>query len=810
MPIKSLELYLFERKLASSIPIEILSNATIGIDVEHYLSRIYTYKKEQFLAGIGGIPASLHDYIKSDLDVFAEFNIKPVFVISGLNIQLRMPNYRAGQLSLQELHVETTWSKMGNKQHYSFNNIEPFRLYTEPLPLRPMINDLVALFVSLGIDYLIAPYDASFQLSYMFQVGMIDTIYGSTDLLLTKIDKFILGMEFQSKDFRFVSKPKVLNELGLSDRQFSDLCLMVGCSVQPEPFPIFPPMPKQMPMLQFPHLTHFKLGLDMVYQYFHHTGDNSGSLYRYIASLNDPTMMELYCKGFCAMHYLPILNKDGQIEYYDNAMVKLGHEPCPELQLAPQEAERHEGAGHAHTSALGPDSAGSLLIKAPNDLHTIISQRLPAELYFYQSIGLSSIELLEGIALGQIRVRPGMEGGLSDTYKALITLRFFLKNLDFQCNLLTQLFARYYQVKRIAVKYWFSNEDVEVNTRLLPPIGKRVEPLYYHSVNASLIFSLEKFLTGLHDSGEGQYTRQSEITQVEDIVSTIMLRALYLLGVIDESSKDIAPLGRILKRFVSEAESALTNQDLEHVVVLLLLLQTKTIGFGIPSTKFSNVPKFFKEDGSSTQNHVDLTEQESKSITLLSRVMSLKKFNIAPINYLGPISRNLLSFRSHVKVVASTVSHTVQCLLIDFIVHQENNALKTQLKSRNDWGQLVGQLPFFKDINNTLLGVVAEIYFEYAVRKTKTGSSRADALLQTKDHLLNHVFQVKNSPFNSNVFGNNSVSEQVFDTDLAAGVKFWKQFHRLARLVHDEDELILSELELNDIECADTLLNEHV
>ena len=55
---------------------------------------------------------------------------------------------------------------------------------------------------------MISPYDASFQLSYLYQSGIIDIVYGSTDLLLTKIDKFILGMEFQSKDFRFVNKIK--------------------------------------------------------------------------------------------------------------------------------------------------------------------------------------------------------------------------------------------------------------------------------------------------------------------------------------------------------------------------------------------------------------------------------------------------------------------------------------------------------------------------------------------------------------------------------------------------------------------------
>ena len=38
---------------------------------------------------------------------------------------------------------------------------------------------------------MISPYDASFQLSYLYQSGIIDIVYGSTDLLLTKIDKFI-------------------------------------------------------------------------------------------------------------------------------------------------------------------------------------------------------------------------------------------------------------------------------------------------------------------------------------------------------------------------------------------------------------------------------------------------------------------------------------------------------------------------------------------------------------------------------------------------------------------------------------------
>ena len=47
MPITSLESYLFERKFANASSIEILQNAVIGIDVEHYLSQ-FTLLEEQF------------------------------------------------------------------------------------------------------------------------------------------------------------------------------------------------------------------------------------------------------------------------------------------------------------------------------------------------------------------------------------------------------------------------------------------------------------------------------------------------------------------------------------------------------------------------------------------------------------------------------------------------------------------------------------------------------------------------------------------------------------------------------------------
>lgn len=113
MPITSLESFLFERKLVSVSPVEILRNSTLGIDVEHYLGRIYTFKKEQLLFGIGGVPVSLKAYIESDLKVFKEYNIRPLFIIPGLPI--RRNEVSRNELSDSEKHRETTWSRLLSK-----------------------------------------------------------------------------------------------------------------------------------------------------------------------------------------------------------------------------------------------------------------------------------------------------------------------------------------------------------------------------------------------------------------------------------------------------------------------------------------------------------------------------------------------------------------------------------------------------------------------------------------------------------------------------------------------------------------------
>lgn len=893
MPITSLESYLFERKFANASSIEILQNAVIGIDVEHYLSRIYTFKKEQFLPAIGGAPSSLRDYIKSDLKVFQEFNIKPIFVISGLHTQLEQ-KYKNNLIEFDTQHVENTWNKVNSKDPYGHGfhhqhshshsaNIDGFRNLNEPLPIYSMINYIIKFFLEFDIDYMISPYDASFQLSYLYQSGIIDIVYGSTDLLLTKIDKFILGMEFQSKDFRFVNKNKVLKGLNLSERQFLDLCIIVGCGVQPETFPLFsalsnkPPSGGDMPSSSSTssygvggsaigsgsapgapgsgsgpagpgagsQLSYFKIGLDILYQYAQFSGDNS-SLLGYIITLNNPKLLDLYYKGVCAIRYMPILNQEGYVELYHVAMAKLGlsenidflHQEEEEVVGRQIQAENQQVKGRnaevkqtkqgGETDNEKSNADSNTLhrsVRIPNDVHEIISQRLPPELYFYQSMGLLPLALLGSIVKGELIIRAPLEGGMgnrsNESYKNLITLKFYVELLDSQFNLITQFLARYYQVKKIRVKYWFKKDILELNNRFTPPISKKLNKFIISDDGAGENFAISKFF---HSRLNGEYTSTKTVGTRSDIISTVLLRALYLYGIVNDKS-ELSSIGKILVEFAKSVNSDISQEDFEHIILLVLLLDSKTLKLNEPSKEYTDVSNYYKKSMVDQQQQQQQQQQYSnqfskqgladdivKKITLISRMFSFKKLNVSPINYQGPISRSLLNFRSHVEFINYNLINTLQLVLVDFIVRQEQNSIKTDYETKDDWYKLIDQLPFYKSLNNTLMGVISEIYFEVAI-KQKQGQpqlTKEEIIKNCQNHLADHIFSVNIPSFNINVNGINSTSKTQLNNDFKQGVEWWKKFIILVDIINKIDKKLVDDSLYQEIKQADEFLKEFV
>ncbi|CAK9441239.1 uncharacterized protein LODBEIA_P51080 [Lodderomyces beijingensis] len=803
MPIKSLESYFFQRKQVFQAPIEILANATIGIDLEYYLSRIYTPKKEQYLVAIGGVPSSLKDYLQSDLQILKEYNIKPIFVVSGLKIESQLTEYKQNELSRYEEHLAGTWTKVANsqklgpQQQHSFHS-ESFRTAQEGISLEPIINDIIKCFIELGIEYMICPYDASFQLSYLLQNKLIDTIYGSTDLMLTEIDKFILAMEFQSKEFKFVDKRKVLQEFGLNDRQFTDLSLMVGCALQPNTFPIFPPQPRPTnPQQPFPALNYFKLGLDMVYQYIQFSGVTS-DFYGYILNFNDPKLIDWYTRGLSAIKYVPVITTEGSVELYNVEMAKLklnknvdyltDEEDDPEKPYLETEENKR-------------------IVRIPSNLHEVISQRIPPELFFYQSLGLLPVDLLSSIARGIYDIRPPAAVGRSDSYKSLVSSPFFIETLEYQYNLITQLLARYYQVKKVVVKFWF-NKEVEINNRISPSIAKRVGDIFVKtSESTNGVFNLQQFLASGLTNGKEEV--EGEITSSRDIVSTALLRAFSLYGIIDKK-RDLSSVGTILQQLaannaINQAEKV--EDDLEQVVTILLLLKASSSQFE-PDKEYASVSKAFSAVHGPNGVAPNLNEEEARKVLLIAKVFSFKKIAAAPLNYQGPVSRSLLSFRSHTELVRSSLSHTIECVLVDLMVRQEKNNIKGQYQTKQDWFKLVDQLPFYKTEPNTLLGVISEIFFEVALKQQKLGASNKDAAHFAKDYLAEHVYRAGQPTHNMNAHGQNAFSKEQLERDLAEGARWWKVFVSVIKAANEKDKSLCSDAFLKEVIDADSLIDQ--
>ncbi|KAF8003241.1 hypothetical protein HF325_002486 [Metschnikowia pulcherrima] len=684
MPITLLEPFLFENKLVSTSSIDILRDATIGIDVEHYLNRIHTLKNEQLLCAIGGVPASLKQHLLADLDVLRELKIRPLFVLPGMMFENISQRDRTEELPPQERHMDATWARVHSKNPSSSGRHadlggNSFQLGREPLPINTMINDLVRLFIEGGIDYMISPYNASFQLSYLYRSSAIDCIYGSTDMLLTSIDKLILGMELSSRDFKFVEKQRVLKELNLSERQFNDLSIMVGCCAQPQTFPNFPDPSKANLLAPFSPMNHFRMGLDILYLFAIASGPPD-DLFAYVTSLNDQSLLDLYYKGHTAINFMPIMKTDGHIELYSVELSRMG-------LLTDGGCFRNE-AVDKHTE--GDARLEDLSTCIPTELHSVISQRLPSEIYFYRSLGLLPSKLLESIVSGQCVVPSPLTSRAEDSYKRLVSSRKLLGILDHQLNLITQLLARYFQVKKIEVISWFQGKPIYVNNRMEPPVFARLHAAPSCQIQYGEFTSIWSNFRDPH-----QRTTRATHSEKKDIISTSFHRALFLMLVVDHEGS------------------------------------------------FSYV---FQE----------------------------------------------------------VLQHSLLACYVDLIARDEE--LKLRNASKSELRRAVGRMPFFKDLNNTLLGVVSQIYYTECLRQSKAGLPDGQCVQASKNQLMITLFQDGGPSHDLKMESVNRVAIDQFDTDFAEGVSFWKHFKRIIDIAGELNPSLLSAADRELVELADDLV----
>ncbi|AQZ10453.1 MKT1 (YNL085W) [Zygosaccharomyces parabailii] len=751
MPIKSLESYLFERGLVGSYPIEALKNATLGIDVNHYISRLLTSKREQYLDAIGGFPTSLKMYLESDLKVFKEYNITPVFVFSGSLVRDQLedsgylngyaaeasnhgaaaaagihpasPGIRANKESIysQRHRGWTQWNNLVTSYQNSYIDQpvppqEPFR-YNTTIETKRFQADLFAYFIDREIIYQVAPYASWSQLSSLLYSGYIDAIYGPTDcLMLSNVDKFILGMEFPNREFRFIDKMRIFKEFNCSYDEFVDIAMAVGNDLQPTTLP---------PLQIYPVPQLFEIALEMVIA----TGTNF-----YAYQFSNPVKTESaefiskYQKGVSALRYMPVLKDNGRIEFCEEGGVANDARVSAKSELSGSNITASQGE-KMDPKDKGISSTSSTPRPIPTDVHDFIAQKLPAEYYFYRSLGLASGRLFDAITTGVYPVEPPLDGGFTTSYRNLVK-----KSVDVfknkEINLLTQPINRYYQIKPIKQVNWFSPDDPSALTnRISPPIFEKLNHLIVKTDVGDKRFSISNFIELMNSSRDlsqdfispevispNSVPLNKKISAPFDLLSTSFLRSLHLLEFFDydTSKKMLKPTawGSVFLKF---NELGVESQYQEPIFVLLVFIKMNVLSLAEETAP----------PASSALSQATLRSypKESLYILLLTRVLTLYQVEQKSSNYHGPIDKKTLIFSDHLDFVRENLDDLFEAVIISSLTSGEFDRLSL---NNYQWQQkIVRNCPFKLSTPNTIMAMMYEFFLQ---KYLHNGNAKSDAV----------------------------------------------------------------------------------
>lgn len=236
---------------------------------------------------------------------------------------------------------------------------------------------------------------------------MIDAICGSTDLLLFDIEKLITRIDMDPAQFSWVSKQTCQEELGrLSNEQFLDYCLLLGSQFLPR-FPIFdnPAFPAKTPTVR-------------------------------------DTLAMFNVAGRSALALCAQFEEDRRVQdvqytdRYKRALITVKHHVYMD----------EEGR-------VGPMDPKN----APNDMHVLIGQRLPEELYFYVSKGIIGPNVLNYLTSGEILISLRLGAEDTEIYRQVVGSTLTPIRSQAIC-LLADYLHRFYHTKVINVRTWYDEK----------------------------------------------------------------------------------------------------------------------------------------------------------------------------------------------------------------------------------------------------------------------------------------------------------------------------------------------------------------
>jgi hypothetical protein len=247
---------------------------------------------------------------------------------------------------------------------------------------------------------------------------------------LFDLEKLVTRVDTEPAQFSWITKQNCQEELGrLTNDQFLDFCLLLGS-----------PFLRSCPLFESPAFPGKGPNVRDALPMFNAAGRSALTL---CAQFDDDRRMQelqyadLYKKAFMVVKHHVYIDVEGRVGLMDKE-------------------------------------------NASSDMHELIGQRLPEELYFYLSKGIIGADVPNFLTSGQVRIALPLGTEDTEIYRQLVGDILMPIRTQSMCLLANSL-HRFYQTKVIQIRPWFDeNSERSINLKGIPSVKETIQSWKIH------------------------------------------------------------------------------------------------------------------------------------------------------------------------------------------------------------------------------------------------------------------------------------------------------------------------------------------
>ncbi|CAG8975384.1 hypothetical protein HYALB_00009525 [Hymenoscyphus albidus] len=653
-------------------------NAVIGVEATSYLQNLIDNppSHEPLLAALGGEPMTFRHYIESELKLWKENKMKPLFVFDGqTNVGKDEMALKRAQLALKQ--TQHAWTLYGDNR--PDEAVKAFGA-SGAARAQDLYRLLQEILTEQGLEFVIAPFGACAQLAYLesLETQYIDGIMGSQELLLYDIDDCILlppsAAHWDSKKIVGISKSEIIRRLNVTPEVLADALLMIGTSFLPP----FPPLSDRNIISLQPFTVKDAANLLRTSE---KSVNATCAAFSDILQLQDPNWLDKFRKAKMIVKHCGTVRENGDVQIKDFDRLTV-------------------------------------------DNREYLGMQLPAELYYYLSKALIGPRIMNSFLLLGSLVLPTFDGVVSDEYRKLVGSTLVpLK--ETATTLIVSRIHRAFQYKDITLKFWFDDNFkatmVPKNLLLQTPTNKQAdswkvkESVLQEAEKATglsagtLSFALISLLDNDFPSKTITDDKDVKLETESEIVSNVLWRVLHLRGYINDEHK-LTSWGKALATTLKAVRGDVkAYKDIHHIQEAAFL--------AFELLRFDNL--------NSRNRHSELIggplrgdDADKASCILIGRTACLLKIRHNNVGYTGPLSKNLLSFYSIIKAVRETDRDLVEAAAASMFLNGHGN------RERKDFAKIGKSLPLSTDID-IAFGIAVKTYLDDFVEVNATAEEKA-------------------------------------------------------------------------------------